>query len=68
MNARFGIHMGPRQVELVERVRREGLVDVTGNRRNEVSAMTLADKGFLVRRHFRGRQIYGPGPRLKMIS
>lgn len=32
MNARFGIHMGPRQVELVERVRREGMIDVTGNR------------------------------------
>jgi hypothetical protein len=68
MNARFGIHMGPRQVELVERVRREGMIEVTGNRTNEASAMKLADRGILVRRHFRGRCVYGPGPRLKMIS
>lgn len=68
MNARFGIHLGPRQLELIERVRREGVVDVTGNRRNEVSAMTLADKGFFTRRLVRGRCVYGAGPRLKMIS
>jgi len=68
MNARFGKHFGPNQIELVERVRVEGLVDVTGNRRREVAALSLADQGFLVRRQLRGRQVYGPGPRLKMIS
>lgn len=68
MNARLGKHFGPNQIELVEHVRREGTVDVTGNRRREVAALSLADQGFLVRRHFRGRQVYGPGPRLKLIS
>ena len=68
MNARFGKHFGPNQIELVERVRVEGVVDVTGNRRREVAALSLADQGFLVRRHLRGRQVYGPGPRLKLIS
>ena len=67
MNARIGKKFGPNQIELVERVRAEGTVDVTGNRRREVAALSLADQGFLVRRHFRGRQVYGPGPRLKMI-
>ena len=60
--------LGPRQLELVERVRREGLVDVTGNRTDENSAMRLADRGFLSRRHHRNRAVYGPGERLKQDS
>ena len=67
MNGRTALPaaFGPRQLELVERVRREGMVDLTGNRTDEVSAMKLADRGLLARRHFRNRAVYGPGPLLK---